>query len=440
MKESKIVIIGGGFAGINLAQSLGGKNGLQVTLVDKNNYNFFSPLLYQIATGLLDISSICIPFRTLFKDHKNLHFRLGKLQKVVPHENKIILTTGELSYDFLVIATGTKSNFFGMENIKKNSLPMKSVEEATKLRNYLLREAERYIYTNDEVEKRKMRNIVVSGAGPSGVEIAGMLAEMRNRILEKIYPELDGTKLNIYLVDGAPTVLPPMSDVSQQYSLKSLKKMGIIVKLNKLVSDYKDDVVHFKDGDTIETKTLIWTAGVIALKFNGLPEESYEKTNRLKVDAFNKIQNTKNIYAVGDTCLLTSDPNFPDGHPQLGSVAQQQGKTLAKNFMLLIDNKEPKPFNYKDKGTMAIIGRNKAVADLTVPKTTITGFIAWISWLFVHLFLLLNYRNQFRTLWNWAYAYFGKAQSQGIMLGEIPYEIDLNAPKDKNKENFKTSS
>ncbi len=440
MKESKIVIIGGGFAGINLAQSLGGKKGVQVTLVDKNNYNFFSPLLYQIATGLLDISSICIPFRTLFKDHKNLHFRLGKLQKVVPQENKIVLTTGELAYDFLVIATGTKSNFFGMENIKKNSLPMKSVGEATKIRNYLLREAERYIYTNDEVEKRKMRNIVVSGAGPSGVEIAGMLAEMRNRILEKIYPELDSTKMNIYLVDGAPTVLPPMSDASQQYSLKSLKEMGIIVKLNKLVSDYKDDVVYFKDGDTIETKTLIWTAGVIALKFKGLPEESYEKSNRLKVDAFNKIQNTKNIYAIGDACMLTSDPDFPDGHPQLGSVAQQQGKTLAKNFMLLRDHKAPKPFNYKDKGTMAIIGRNKAVADLTVPKTTITGFFAWISWLFVHLFLLLNYRNQLRTMWNWAYAYFGKAQSQGIMLGEIPYKLDASASKGKNKEKLKTSS
>lgn len=438
MKEKMVVIIGGGFAGIHMAKQLGRKEGITVTLVDKNNYNFFTPLLYQVAAGLLDISSICIPFRTIFKGKNNLNFRLGELEEVCPKENKVVLSTGVLHYDYLIIATGTKSNFFGMENIEKNSLPMKSVEEATKLRNYLLMEAEKYITTDDEAEKAKMRNIVISGAGPSGVEVAGILAEMRNRILEEIYPELNSEEMTIYLVDGAPTVLPPFKEKSQKYALEKLKNMGIKVELNKMVSDYKNDRVYFKDGESIATKTLIWTAGVIALKFKGMPEESYEKGNRLGVDQFNKVHHTQNIFAIGDACIQKTDANFPDGHPQLASVAQQQGRTMAKNLVAFTTNKEPEPFDYNDKGTMAIIGRNKAVADLNIPKTTITGWLAWMAWLFVHLFLLLNYRNKFRTMWNWAISYFGKARSQGIMVGEYPFE-KTSIDRKKNKE-LETSS
>ncbi|MDN6279782.1 MAG: NAD(P)/FAD-dependent oxidoreductase, partial [Psychroflexus sp.] len=394
MRDKKIIIIGGGFAGINLAKELGNKKGIQVTLVDKNNYNFFTPLLYQVSTGMLDVSSITIPFRTLFKKKENLRYRLGSLKEVRAKENKVILSTGEIDYDYLVLATGTKSNFFGMENIEKNALPMKSVNQAVKLRNYLLREAERSIYTKDKVERRKMGNIVISGAGPSGVEVAGMLAEMRNNILNDIYPELKDDKLNIYLVDGAPSVLPPMSEKSQKYSKKSLEDMGIIVKLNKMVADFKDDKVIFKDGESIETKTLIWTAGVTGMKFEGLPENSYEKGNRLQVNAYFKVQNTDNIYAIGDAAVLKTDPDFPKGHPQLASVATQQGKRLAKNFEAQVKNEEPEAFIYNDKGTMAIIGRSKAVADLTTPKKTMTGWFAWFAWLFVHLFLLINYRNR----------------------------------------------
>lgn len=421
MKDKKIVILGGGFAGINLAKELGNKKGLQVTLVDKNNYNFFTPLLYQVSTGMLDVSSITIPFRTLFKKKPNLGYRLGKLKGVRPKENKVSLSTGELSYDYLVMATGTKSNFFGMENIEKNALPMKSVNQAIKLRNYLLREAERSIHTEDEVERRKMGNIVISGAGPSGVEVAGMLAEMRNNILNDIYPELKDEKLNIYLVDGAPSVLPPMREKSQKYSKKSLEDMGIIVKLNKMVSDFKDDKVIFKDGDSIETKTLIWTAGVTGMKFEGLPEDSYEKGNRLHVNEYFKVQNTDNIYAIGDAAVLKTDPAFPEGHPQLASVATQQGKHLAKNFEALVRNKEPKAFIYNDKGTMAIIGRSKAVADLTTPKKTMTGWFAWFAWLTVHLFLLINYRNRISTMWNWTTAYFSKGQANGLLIGKTAH-------------------
>ncbi len=418
MKDKHIIIIGGGFAGVNLAKELGGEKGLKVTLVDRNNYNFFPPLLYQVSTGMLDISSISIPFRTLFTGKQNLFFRIGELEEVLPEQNKIKLSTGDLDYDVLVIATGTKTNYFGMENIERNALPMKTVNDAIKLRNYLIMEGEKYTYCTDAAEKRKMRNIVISGAGPSGVEIAGMIAEMRKRKLTDIYPELVNERLNIYLVDGAPTVLPPMSEKSQKYTLKILTNMGVHVKLNKMVADYKDDKVFFKDGETIETKTLIWTAGVTGMKFKGIPDEWYEKGNRLSVDAFNKIEDSNNIYVIGDACIQTTDPDFPKGHPQLGSVAKQQGKALAENFVAMVNGKELEPFNYKDKGSMAIIGDQKAVADMTFPKTTLTGWVAWFIWLFVHLFLLVSYRNRFRTFWNWFNAYLGGGQSQGIMVGK----------------------
>lgn len=436
MKDKHIVIIGGGFAGINLAQELGGQKGIRVTLVDRNNYNFFPPLLYQVSTGMLDISSISIPFRTLFTGKFNLFFRIGELIEVLPEKNQVILSTGTMDYDALVIAIGTKPNYFGMENIEKNALPMKTVNDAIKLRNYLIMEGEKYTYCTDTTEKRKMRNIVISGAGPSGVEIAGMIAEMRKRKLTEIYPELIRQRLNIFLVDGAPTVLPPMSEKSQKYTLKTLRKMGIIVKLNKMVADYKDDKVTFKDGESIETKTLIWTAGVTGSKIKGLNDNFYEKGNRLLVDAYNKVKGSENIYAIGDACIQKTDPNYPEGHPQLGSVAQQQGKVLAENFISKIKNKDLKPFKFNDKGTMAIIGDQKAVADMTMPKTTLTGWFAWFSWLFVHLFLLVSYRNRFRTFWNWFNAYLGKGQSQGIMVGEtknFETECEVNQePEDEN--------
>ena len=425
MKDKKVVIIGGGFAGVNLAKKLGGTKGIQVTLVDRNNYNFFPPLLYQVATGMLDVSSISIPFRTLLRGEKNLNFRLGELLEVVPGANKVVLSSGELEYDYLVIATGTKANYFGMENIQKYSLPMKTVDDAVLLRNYLIAQGEKYTYEKDEVERRKMRNIVISGAGPSGVEIAGMIAEMKMRVLHEIYPELANEPLNIYLVDGAEVVLPPMSEESQQYSKKSLENFGVKLILGKFVADYKDDKVFFKDGEFIETKTLIWTAGVTAMKFNGIPDEFYDRGNRLKVDEYNMLIGSANIFAIGDACMQTTDPDWPKGHPQLGSVAMQQGKQLAKNLEIIVQGtgKTKASFKYSDKGSMAVIGKNKAVADLTFPKTTLTGWLAWFSWFFVHLLLLVNYRNRFRTLFNWIGAYILGGQSQGMMVGENALSI-----------------
>ena len=414
--KKEIVIIGGGFAGINLAKRLANTKGIHLTLVDKNNYNFFPPLLYQVATGFLEVSNICYPFRKLFHYKRNISFRLGELQKIVQDENKVVLSTGDLSYDYLVLATGTESNFFGIENIRKGALPMKTVDDAIDMRNYLLQKTEEATIAMDETEKKKLTTIVIAGGGPTGVEIAGMLAEMRKNILEKDYPELKGIKVCIYLVDSAPTLLTPMSKEAQQYAYGTLIKMGVEVKLNKLVKDYIDDTVIFADGEKIPTKMLLWTAGVTSKVFEGIPKECYGRGRRLLVDEYNKVQGTQNIYAIGDTSLQTSDKNFPQGHPQLAQVAIQHGKNLAKNFKAMVSRQNQKPFAYNDKGSMAIIGRSKAAADIPKPKMRINGFIAWIMWLFVHLFSLINYRNRIKTMYNWTVAYFTKDQSLRMII------------------------
>lgn len=414
--RKEIVVIGGGFAGINLVQHLTNEPGFHVTLVDMNNYNFFPPLLYQVSTGFLDVSNICYPFRKLFHDKKNISFRLGSLQKVIPEENKVLLSTGELVYDYLVLATGTKSNYFGMENIRKAALPMKTVDDAIEIRNYVLQKMEEATITTDEVEKRKLTTVVIAGGGPTGVEIAGMLAEMRKSILRKDYPELAAHKAHIYLVDGASALLTSMSERSQTYTYDTLMKMRVKVRLNTQVKDYINDTVILADGEAIQTKILFWTAGVTAKVFEGLPPESYGPGNRLSADEFNKVAGTGNIYAIGDTCLLTSDENFPQGHPQLAQVALQQGKNLADNFIASLHDQPLKPFIYHDKGSLAIIGRSKAVADLPNPGIQFNGFTAWVTWLFVHLFSLITYRNRLMTMANWVVAFFTKDQSLRMII------------------------
>lgn len=414
--EKKIVIIGGGFAGVNLARHLVNREGFFITLVDKNNYNFFPPLLYQVAAGLLEYTNISTPFRTLFKGKRNFRFRLGELQRIDPAQKTVHLSTGQLKYDELVLATGTKSNYFGMENIEKNALPMKTIDDALEIQNHLLQKTEEATFITDPAELEKIRKVVISGAGPTGVEVAGMIAEMRNHLIRKIYPELQSYNIEIFLVDAAPTVLPPMSSKSQKYTYNALRKLGVHVLLNKMVKDYDDDTVVFSDRDTLQTKTLIWTAGVTSRVFEGIPEECYEKGNRLKVDAFNKIEGTDHMYAIGDTCLQTTDKNYPEGHPQLANVALQQGENLAKNFIAMKTGRKLVPFSYFNKGSMAIIGRIRAVADLNYPKYTITGWFAWVMWLFVHLFELISYRNRIKTMWNWTIAYFKLDLSHGLIV------------------------
>lgn len=412
----QIVIIGGGFAGINLAKELTNQKGIEVTLVDKNNYNFFPPLIYQVATAFLEPSSISYPFRKFFAGKKNLQFRLGELEKVIPAENKIILNNGELNYDYLVFATGAETSYFGMENVKKNAIPMKTLNDAIEMRNTLLKNLEKAAICKDIHKRRKLLTIVVAGGGPTGVEVSGMFAEMRKNILLKEYPELQTSASNIYLVDGGDALLSPMSEESQKDTLDAVTKLGVVVKLNTRVVDYKDDTVFFADGKTIQTKNLIWAAGVSAKEFEGIPAESYGRGKRMATDAFNKVNGTENIYAIGDTCIQLSDADFPGGHPQVAQVAIQQGVNLAENFKLMLQNKVLKPFKYNDKGSMAIIGKNKAVVDLPKPKMHFKGFFAWMIWLFVHLMSLITYRNRINTFYHWMIAYFSKDQSLRMII------------------------
>jgi NADH dehydrogenase len=412
----EIVIIGGGFAGLNLAKELLNQKDIHVTLVDKNNYNFFPPLIYQVATAFLEPSSISYPFRKFFAGKKNLQFRLGQLQAVLPEENKVILHNGELKYDHLVFATGAETSYFGMENVKKNAIPMKTLNDAIDMRNTILKNLEKAAICKDIRLRRELLTIVVAGGGPTGVEVSGMFAEMKKNIILKEYPELATAASNIYLIDGGPALLAPMSKASQEDTYDALTKLGVIVKLKIRVVDYKDDVVFLSNGDTIQTKNLIWAAGVSAMTFEGIPLESYGQGRRMITDSFNKVKGSKNIYAIGDTAIQTSDVAFPEGHPQVAQVAIQHGINLASNFKAKLNKKPLIPFKYNDKGSMAIIGKNKAVVDLPKPKMHFKGFFAWAIWLFIHLISLITYRNRVKTFFNWMIAYFSKDNSLRMII------------------------
>jgi len=423
--QKNLVIIGGGFSGINLAKELANDSNFRVTLVDKNNYNFFPPLIYQVATAYLEPSSISYPFRKLFAGKKNLFFRLGTLLKVVPESNKIILNNGELQYDLLVFATGAETNYFGNENIKKNAIPMKTLSNAISMRNTLLMRMEQASISKDPEEVKKLLTLVIAGGGPTGVEISGMFAEMKVGILRKDYPELKGKGGAIYLVDGGKNVLSPMSEKSQQDTCKVLKNLGVTMVMNTHVNDFVDDTVILSDGVKISTKNLIWAAGVTAIVFEGIPAAWYGRGKRLVVDEYNKVKGSSNIYAIGDTCLQTTDPGFPAGHPQVAQVAIQQGKQLAKNLKREVEGKAFLPFRYHDKGSMAIIGYAKAVVDLPKPVIHLNGFIAWLAWLFIHLMSLITYRNRARTFWNWTVAYFSKDQSLRMIIRPVEDEKNV---------------
>lgn len=414
MSPKKIVIVGGGFAGINLANRLADDNRFHITLVDRNNYNFFPPLLYQVATGFLEVSNISYPFRKLFRGKRNVSFRMAEFLKVAAGENKIILSNGELIYDYLVFATGTETNYFGMENVRKNAIPMKTINDAVSMRNVLLQRMEKATVITDPEERRRLLTIVVAGAGPTGVELSGMFAEMRKNVILKEYPGFEGAGAKIYLVDGGHKVLAAMSEKSQADSYEDLVKIGVEVKLNMQVKDFDGKTVHFANGETIETNTVIWAAGVTATRFEGLPPEAFGRGNRLVADRYNRLKGSDNIYAIGDTCISTEDPGFPQGHPQVAQVAIQQGQNLAANFKNILSGRALSEFSYFDKGSMAIISRNRAVADIF--KLHFSGFIAWFMWLFVHLMSLINYRNRLATLYNWAWAYFTKDQSLRFII------------------------
>lgn len=408
-RTKKIVIVGGGFAGLELVKGLGNSPNYEVVLVDSNNYNFFPPLIYQVSTGFMEPSAISYPFRKILRKYNNARFRLGALERVIPGENKIVLSNGELEYDILVMATGTETNFFGNQNIAEKSLPMKTISDALSLRNVILTRLDRATRIKDKEERKKYLTYVVAGAGPTGVELSGILAEMQASIIMKDYPELEKSDLGkIHLVDGQASVLAAMSKNAQKYTSKKLTELGVKLMMNTLVKDFDGETVYLVEGNEIQSRNLIWAAGVSAKTFEGFSKECFGAGKRLKTNRFNKVFLHGNIYALGDCSLVQGDESYPNGHPQLAQPALQQAKNLAEN--LKRKDEKWKPFQYNDKGSLAIIGRNKAVLDFPKQQKFLKGFVAWLIWIFVHIMGLVNYKNRVRTLYNWLSYYIYKDQ------------------------------
>ncbi len=394
----RVIIVGGGFAGLELAKALRYKP-YQVLLLDKNNHFTFQPLLYQVATSGLEPNSIAYPFRRVFHQSNNILFRMAEVGRVDPAMQVLHTNIGEVNYDYLVVATGTKPNFFGLD--PSRLLPLKSVPQALQMRNRVLKEFERALVADNEFEKEAHTNFVVVGGGPTGVELAGALGEMKKFVLPKDYPQLDLSTMNIFLLEGVDRLLPAMSEKASERSKKYLEELGVKVHLNTLVEEYDGRQIEV-DGETIPVRNLIWTAGVKAAPIDGL-EEALQDSGQLLVDEYNRVDGFDHIFAIGDVAQMASEEN-PKGYPMLAPVAQQQGRQLARNLIRRWKNKEMEPFEYFDKGTMATIGRNRAVAD--IGKVRLGGFIAWLAWMFVHLITLVGFRNKLVVLVNWVYNYF----------------------------------
>ena len=430
--SKKIVVVGGGFAGLNFISGMESNAQFQITLIDTNNYNHFSPLLYQVATAFIEASNICYPFRKLFQGKSTIRFHLGSLVGINQQNNTIETETETIEYDYLVLAVGTESNYFGIPNVKQHSLPMKTVDDAINLRNHLLLSFEKAVQTTDKSEKEKYLNVVIAGGGPSGVEVAGMLAEMRQYLAKKEYPEFKNLRAKVFLVDMAPVLLSPMSQTAQQEAKAVLTKLGVAIKLNTAVKDYIDGNVILDNGETISTNTLIWTSGVIGRQIAGLPKDAIGRGRRVLVDDYNRVAGTQNIFAIGDVALQTTDTNYPNGHPQVAQVAIQQGEALANNILRMAQNQEPKAFSYRDRGSMAIISKYKAVADL--PQFSFKGFFAWLIWLFIHILPIAGFRNKVKLSLNWFWHFITNNPSLRLIIR--PSKSDTTLVGNRNNPNL----
>lgn len=412
--KKRVVIVGGGFGGLCLAKKLRNSN-FQVVLVDKNNYHQFPPLIYQIASSGIEPSSISFPFRKIFQRRKDFYFRMAEVRSIFP-EHKIVQTSiGKISYDYLVLAAGTTTNFFGNKSIEENAIPMKNVSEAMGLQNAILSNFERALTCSNEVERQELLNIVIVGGGATGVEIAGALSEMKNFVVPKDYPDLPKSLVNIYLIEAGERLLSSMSNESSLSVENFLRRMGVNVLLNKMVTEFKDNKVYLKDGSTIATRTFIWVSGVAGVKIDNMPKESVGRGNRIEVDAYNQVKGMSDVFCIGDQSIMPDgDENWAGGHPQLAQVAIQQGSLLAANLKRKEEGKSLKPFKYKNLGTMATVGRNRAVAEFK--KIKMAGFVAWVMWLIVHLRSILGVRNKIIVFYNWAINYFTYGQSLRLIL------------------------
>ena len=409
--NDRIVIIGGGFAGVQLIKRLKNKP-VRITLIDKQNFHSFQPLLYQVASARVEPASISFPFRKLFQGFKNFDYRMAVVERVDTEQKQVITDTGNIKYDHLVIATGCTTNFFGNNELMKHALPMKAMSEAIEIRNRILLDFEEYATASSE-EREKLMNIIIVGAGPTGVELSGAFAELKNDVLPKDYPKVDFSGLDIILLEGSPNTLANMSDDSKKMSRKYLESLGVRVKTEVILQSYDGHFATLSNGEIIPCKNLIWSAGVMGNVVEGVTERENLMRNRYIVDRYNAVQNMENVYALGDVAYMET-PLYPKGHPQVANVAINQAKNLAQNFLNSMNDKPLTEYEYKDLGMMATIGKNKAVVDLKYIH--FQGFVAWVVWMFLHLMLILSVRNKVIIFINWAWAYITKDTSLRLII------------------------
>lgn len=409
--KKKVIVVGGGFAGIEFIKNID-KNLFDITLIDKLNHHQFQPLFYQVATSQIEPSSISFPLRYIFKGDKSIQIRLAEVQEIRSNTNEIVTTIGNFQYDYLVIATGCKTNFFNNASIESHAFRLKTTYDAISIRNQIISVFERALSAKED-ELEALLNLVIVGAGPTGVELAGAFAEIKKYVLPKDYPGIDFSKFSIYLVEGSKTTLSAMSHESGKASNNYLTKMGVHVITETFVKDFDGQTAVLSNGTSIRTATLIWAAGVKGNKVAGLPDDLWVANNRIVVDRYNKVQGFNNIFALGDIAFMVT-PKYPKAHPQVANVAINQAKLLTKNLKRILTDKPLVEYEYKDLGAMATIGRNKAVVDL--PFAKFKGYFAWLIWMSLHLMLILTVRNKLIIFINWAWSYITKNSSLRLIL------------------------
>jgi NADH:ubiquinone reductase (H+-translocating) len=419
--KPRIIVIGGGFGGLEVVKGLKGAKA-QTVLFDKFNHHTFQPLLYQVATSGLETSSIVAPFRKLFGNQDDFYFRLGEVKNIKPEENSIETSIGEVKYDYLVMATGAVTNFYGMTEVENNSSYMKNIVDATKLRNKIIRHLEYALLTEDQEIMNSLMDFVIVGGGATGVELAGALTELKKNVFPKDYKELDMRDMDIHIVESSPRLLNGMSEQASAKALEFLTDMGVKIHLNTAVKTYDGYEVGLSTGEKLISRSLIWAAGIKGNPVNGIKAENLTRGNRLLVDQYNRVKGYDNIFAIGDVALVEGDEKFPRGHPQMAPPAQQQGRLVAKNIRSLIEKKELKPFHYFDKGSMATIGRNKAVVDMK-GGIRFQGAFAWYVWMFVHLMSIVGWKNRFFTFFSWMWNYFSYDRSNRLIIGRNEEKI-----------------
>ena len=433
--KKRVVIVGGGFAGLNLAKKLRKCNQYQVVLIDQNNYHLFKPLLYQVASAGLDPSDVSFPFRKVFRAKKNIFFRMGRMLAVHPEQNRLETSNGSIHYDYLVIATGCVPNFFGIKDIEKYAWPMADVRDSLRIRNTMFYNLERAMIAPTDTDRQTMLNIVIGGGGASGVEIAGAMAEMRRYIVPKDYPGVDIALMHIYLIEGRDRLLANMSSKTSAGCLQVLKEKGVEVLLGISVTDYRDNQVYCSDGRVIRTANLIWTSGVKSEVIRGIENSQKEHRGRILTDSYNRIKGFENIFAIGDVAFV-DDPLYPAGYPQLARVAISQGQRLAANLIALANDRPMKPYRYVPIGVLATVGRNRAFVEWG--KLYLEGFWAWMVWSVIHILFLIGVQSKIKVFTGWIWNYFGKDLPVRLIIGDTPPH-DLNKIKETDTNNISAS-